>query len=529
MSDLMFYCVHELTERREDGEPDVTFDELANADDMFMETDMEAYVSRALASVPESDRDRVEAELERVHMGPRLALYRHATGTALRPRGQAKKGGGGDDVSSHFDRLLELHDSLHDAKCRDDTCLEHVAKLVMGEDYVLPAGMTLRDVASHKAFVTVVTGWRMLDIGGREYNNVSLFNKDYRTEAMPLRDIDGEDEDIVSTFQTVMRETNRTHDHRVRRREFDGLEVWSTEAMKNCVAKIFRVAAFCEMVRRLYSGKAKFMMDVEYKMAQMLFQYKETDRVLGNKHVIVNDALGDTEHRLNRTMLNEWTFVQCDASVIDGMAHPGEHDGRRTGTASLPGSLVQVTFEGMHDCGVARYRADSEHYVVPENGVLKHVRDHEWVSIAEDPPRPIAHEYYSQSGVKSLAKVRTGDPGVDAHFMAMKRASDWGQVNHCLEYDMVFVTHDKPAFLYALFMGAPAILMTVDNRFVKKGCISYAFVMYAPEGCRERLKASPPIVDPTIRKARRKRAGGDGGTYVCAVAAIAVILTALFG
>lgn len=90
-----------------------------------------------------------------------------------------------------------------------------------------------------------------------------------------------------------------------------------------------------------------------------------------------------------------------------------------------------------------------------------------------------------------------------AHYLAMKRAADWGQVNHCLEYDMVFVTHDKPAFLYAIFVRCPAILVTFDLRFKDDGCLAYAFAMFAPEGCRQRLHDSKPIVRPGSMKGGR--------------------------
>lgn len=534
MSDCMMHCVAE-PESFEDGEPAVTFDELSDADDMFAEVDMSEYVSRALASIPARDRARVEEDLERVHLGPVLRMFRHATGTDVVRRTPVKKGGG--EARAMFERALDLHDTLHDAKCRDDGCRAYVASVVMKEGDVLPAPkiggatrerLTLRDVANHGTFVELITSAKTLDLGGEALDNSVLFGKDYRAEIMDRPVISGDD-DVVRTFQTVMREKVKTHDERVRIPEFDGIEIWSTKNTKDDVAKIFRVAAFCEKMRRRYSGKAKFMMDIEHKMAQMLFQYKETDRCLGTKHIIVNEALGDVEHVINGETLNEWEFVQCDASVVDGMAHPGKHDGRRTGVASLPGSLVQVTFEGMSDSDVAMYTASSAHRPIPDDGVLKHVRNHAWID-PDDPGRELATESYSTSGVHAIAKLRGGDPGVVAHYAAMKRAADWGQVNHCVEYDMVFVTHDRPAFLYAIYMRCPAILMSVDSRYVGEGCIAYAFVMFAPTGCRERLSHSAPIQDPAIKTGRRGQAGGTArvdGTAVCAVAAIAVIIASL--
>lgn len=254
-----------------------------------------------------------------------------------------------------FERTLELHDSLHDAKCRSDECLDYVARVVMG-NVVLPSSLTLRCIAQHNTFMDAVTMSETLDYGGLLYDNSALFGKDYRQEFMDGPAIPGGVE-LVDNFENIMRDKVKTHDERIKAPHFDGIELYSTKKMKDSLTKIFRVAAFCSKVRELYSGRAKLVMDVEHKTAHMLFKYKEVDRALGNKHVIVNETHGNAEHGINAETLNEWTFVQCEASVLDGMDHPGDHDDRPSGVASLPGSLVQVNLDGMSDCGVGRYRA----------------------------------------------------------------------------------------------------------------------------------------------------------------------------
>ena len=46
---------------------------------------------------------------------------------------------------------------------------------------------------------------------------------------------------------------------------------------------------------------------------------------------------------------------------------------------------------------------------------------------------------------------------------SMKRAGDWGQVEHCVKYNKVFVTADKFAALYAYYRGVRFILMREAN------------------------------------------------------------------
>ena len=46
---------------------------------------------------------------------------------------------------------------------------------------------------------------------------------------------------------------------------------------------------------------------------------------------------------------------------------------------------------------------------------------------------------------------------------ALKRAGDWGQVEHCAKYDKVFVTSDKLAALYAYYRDVRFIYLYRDQ------------------------------------------------------------------
>jgi hypothetical protein len=46
---------------------------------------------------------------------------------------------------------------------------------------------------------------------------------------------------------------------------------------------------------------------------------------------------------------------------------------------------------------------------------------------------------------------------------AIKRGGDWGQVEHCLKYNKIFVTADKFAALYAYYRGVRFIFMRQAN------------------------------------------------------------------
>lgn len=62
---------------------------------------------------------------------------------------------------------------------------------------------------------------------------------------------------------------------------------------------------------------------------------------------------------------------------------------------------------------------------------------------------------------------------------ALKRAGDWGMVEHCRRYRMVFITKDKMAAMYAYLRGAPCIFLQ-DELIKSHHVFRYSFVMARP-------------------------------------------------
>jgi hypothetical protein len=450
-------------------------DTLAEYDDMLY-VEIGEYVEKAMRGAS----DEEHAALESAYMGPELSLYRHATG----PDPQA--GGARTEASDCLDRTLELQDTLHDAKCkRNPVAIEYVTRIVMGPKYELPAPkledgtllarITPGQCADHEAFLEAMTKTAKLDIMGEDIEN-PLHDKDYRTEVAPRPVLAVRD---IPTFEKTYAETARTHDARVKHAGFDGLEIWTTRAMTHSRAKVFRVARFCNTVRRMFSSKAQFVLDVPDALVRLLLKYRDADKYLGEKYVVANDTV-------NSKIKNDWTFVKCDASFLDPGDHPGSViDRRETGVVSLPGSRVKAEFFGTDGVG-AEYVATSEHYPAGEHfGKRKYVVDHTWVPDGEE-----GAEMYTQGGVALAARTRPSDAeGEIARYFALKRFGDWGQVQHCARYGMVFVTTDKPAFLYAMVKNARAMLMIVDAKGAP-GCLAYSFVMFNPSVVPQRGGAS---------------------------------------
>jgi hypothetical protein len=76
-----------------------------------------------------------------------------------------------------------------------------------------------------------------------------------------------------------------------------------------------------------------------------------------------------------------------------------------------------------------------------------------------------AHLYTSTTSVFGPLIPGTGmrSSRSDRLLLAMKRAGDWGQVEHCKRFHKVFVTHDALAALYAFYRGVEFMLVRVVN------------------------------------------------------------------
>ena len=66
--------------------------------------------------------------------------------------------------------------------------------------------------------------------------------------------------------------------------------------------------------------------------------------------------------------------------------------------------------------------------------------------------------------------------------VALKRAGDWGQVEHCRRYNKVFVTGDRLAAMYAWYRGIRFVYMQYQEHFEDElpnftSFFRYSFVM----------------------------------------------------
>lgn len=108
--------------------------------------------------------------------------------------------------------------------------------------------------------------------------------------------------------------------------------------------------------------------------------------------------------------------------------------------------------------------------------------------MATDHPRPFHGKDQTSRNLNML--IRWSVP----FLFALKRAGDWGQVEHCARYRKIFFTMDRLAALYAHMRGVPYVFIMVDELYTPLTFALTRFVVggwRADEGC-VRVRRDPP-------------------------------------
>lgn len=87
--------------------------------------------------------------------------------------------------------------------------------------------------------------------------------------------------------------------------------------------------------------------------------------------------------------------------------------------------------------------------------------------------------------IKDL-KMENSKYGTDYHFAvpaAIKRAGDWGQIEHCKQKKLIFVTSDIVTALYAAYRDVPVFLVKHDTH-TKNQQVRFSFIMCGSEEAR---------------------------------------------
>lgn len=489
-------------------------------------------------------------------------------------------------VHQMFLRFMELADSVHDFGSERQVRLVMQVLRVTEADFpwilvedgagvVDRVRLTIADVLSYDALVTKLSGTTSLYFGDLEMES-PFWKLDYRplvfhppkhpvavgdmfvrlqdhkrglSPAAPVevpvfseKHTVREYLDIVRRFMAAPAEPPKRAVHM--RGHFECAEVIATKdaGANTYVQKIEQIADTCDTMRHRFGGDACFMADANQPLAKFLLSYRLIDRKIYRKLKL--GAFVSAIPELKKYMCQSWRSVACDAGLLDGAGH-NEIDAllkKPTGNVFGRNTVVQVRLGGCRGPEPYDFRQTSYSYtaispyirdasrkilgpdgaVMDEMNVTKEVRNRRWND---------QHEVYSTGIVAtSMSGCFSKDGGLRrpeeteyiARWLALKRAGDWGQVEHCQANGLVFVTHDRFAFMYAVARDVPAILFVGSSCH---GCFVYSYVMFSSARGREGLASFDAVL-----RADREPAVARGGAIPGRIPLIVTIVAmAVFG
>jgi hypothetical protein len=220
------------------------------------------------------------------------------------------------------------------------------------------------------------------------------------------------------------------------------------------VIKLEQIARLCGVMHSMFGGQRRCMFVADSSDDQLVRIVLATHLV---RQALYDEFMFDDDIFDNVTLVTkmraivaregfaEWRSCICDASVMDGASRSSELevDSRPTGPIYPPHMPFQVTFNGIES-------ASSTSVLLRDGDTTRTYETHAeyhwfWTSVISAQIRYIVCGDLLNTSV--------------ANQLALRRACDWGQVEHCRKYGMVFVSSDKLSVLYALFRGVKSVLM----------------------------------------------------------------------
>ena len=557
--------------RKNDGKVDLEriqfFDRLAWMD----AANMERYFTSVYDAVEANGCDMLR--IEQRFLGPELFEERQRLVTMIRrtgaddsadPVGDQK--GSGIYSRSAVDPLLlylmELADSCKDfgvppkGTTPDQARVAYVewslrkdpetpVRLPIGttNEYEDARQMSVMDVAYKNRFMKFMFGTRRF-LFGDEYVENPVFDQDFTKGGATIKN----GQSIDSAFQVTPA-----------CRDCVAVDLWlfPEPDIKRKEVWLSQLSDICREIRTFFWKKrgSTFLCDTPSYLMKVLLNLRVCARAFSQKYnvkykdtrrVAQSAGLADVIQQLNERVAVEWATVACDATMLDAADHgvlDGTLDTRATGQVFHASSVATVRLMGVatEQSGDAAEDDDSED---DEPGLT--YKCSYAVTCAREGVDVVKHDVdarsvdWSTSSCGALIAGQIDLPfytiGSAANF-ALKRAGDWGMVEHCAKFDHVFVTSDKLAALYARMKGV-CVLYLNDHRNVKTvkvDGIDRDMIQYTISMCgsfEERAHLQPvdsPVfakIGPVPARISAQSAGSASLNYAIAASCAAIVVAA---
>ena len=240
-----------------------------------------------------------------------------------------------------------------------------------------------------------------------------------------------------------------------------------------------------EMRTFFWRRKLAFVCDTPSYLMRVLMNLEVCANLFADKYkvtygdtrrVVQVEGLAAVIARLNESMRVQWSAVTCDATLLDPADHDfGVFDDRQTGAVFHEGSVARVDLLGCR-MGPLDDQADSDGDSDGESARPQAVRGYDYRIISKreridsrvtvDDANAVDNSKSALGKIVETQSVQAQYTVSNAANFALKRAGDWGMIEHCARYDYGFVTADKLAAAYARAKGV-CVMYLDDHRSTK--------------------------------------------------------------
>lgn len=379
-------------------------------------------------------------------------------------------------------KLMELTDSIHD--CRS---FKHRELILRSLDVVFPmiqrrpggplVKMGLEDVASWERFHDIMTRHPTFKFpGDKEPVRNPLFDRSF-VDTQAFQYADGST--ITSEFEKYLQTSK--------------LDVFCFRDAGAHVYELAQIARVCGAVRSKFGGDpvrgndVTFMPDAgDFVVRIVLGLTVAYDVLKARFDVLVQEADRDVvarELRASRGVYARFTCRASDASMMDSADHPYAVHTAETGPVFHEKSAAQVELFGGSPFMRGGQIEDTYDFevtstvAIPERSAPDDTSFRKTVTSETDGVGEYRKEWMWNGNLVDHSKAKMNTDLTTLHdlkgatprerncavVVALKRAGDWGMVQHCRKYGMVFVTTDRFAALYAAYRGVCVMFLKVNE------------------------------------------------------------------
>ena len=399
----------------------------------------------------------------------------------LRPAATKQAGGNSYEGPTEVYRLFEAADMLHD--------FGEAAAAEAQATAVLPKGLAWNQMVRSDLFARAIAARGDLHIDGKDVAN-PLAGLCLLDGIMDLpRLIDGAP-DLASVRRKLAGFLNGRHGTIPR---IAGAAVITDTSVRPRPVELGEVAFMLARLHDTFGRKGTFIVETNI-VGRIALGLRSIDKAM---HVLftvddvvdwsgVNAKLRSMASEILAARIeSEWDVSLCDANLFDSSdGVPGyiPIDARPTGDVfpAFSGGGCQVNLRGV-DTGARR--SPKVLATITNGGVPIEVcaKPKETRCFSERwirdllAARSLNSESDMAAGLTGVAKkVSALPPGA---LYAIKRAGDWGQVEHCLRYNKIFMTADLLAATYAMFRGVGCVYVRIESSYVPVDFERAAFAM----------------------------------------------------